>query len=67
MNVISHVINKQGKQRITVVIEADEQLIAINPDLFYKLGYPIEDVMQGHILAESVPVVWCSIEQKWID
>lgn len=57
---------KSGKLRMTVDIDPGEQLLALKEDEHYRIGYPIEDVMRGHILLESQHVTWCSLEQKWL-
>jgi len=59
---------RDGKRR-RVVVELDEgeKLIAIQPDSYYQLGYPMnEDVIASHILTDAEEVSWCSLEQKWI-
>ena len=58
---------KKGKYLALVELEPGEMLMGVHPDLYYKLGYPSEDIITGEILGESVNVHWCSIEQKWID
>lgn len=58
--------NKHGKRIVTVELDNHEHIMAINPDRHYKTGYPIEDVITGHIILDSVPVTWCSIRQEWV-
>lgn len=36
-------------------------------DAFYKLGGQMDDVVPGHVLQETRPVVWCHFEQKWVE
>ena len=64
-----------GRRRLTVELEPGESIHLakpgqsfkiLNPDRFYRLGEPMDDVMQGHILADADEVTWCSIEQKWV-
>lgn len=56
---------KDGEK--VAVASKSETLIAINPDLHYKLGEPLhEDVFAGHIIADAHPAIWCSLEQKWL-
>lgn len=67
MITINHKIMKStGKRRITVELDRDEDIIAIRPDAHYKTGYPLEDVITGHIILDSVPVMWCPIGQEWV-
>lgn len=59
--------NKAGRRRITVELGPSEKLIAVCENSHYKLGYPIEDIVSGHEVADARPVMWCSISQKWED
>jgi hypothetical protein len=34
---------------------------------FYQLGGQMDDVVPGHVLQETRPVIWCHFEQKWIE
>jgi hypothetical protein len=52
---------------LTVRISRKEKLLAVDESSLYKLGYPIEDIVPSHVVAESVPVVWCPTEQRWVD
>lgn len=68
MKVITKRDLKGGGSRVTVFLAEGETLMAFNPDRHYRLGQPMyDDVIAGHILTESVPVVWASDEQKWIE
>lgn len=65
MKIIKDSIVK-GKKRLVVELEEGEQIAAFDPHKHYQLGYPVEDIVEGHIINNASPVVWCSIEQKWI-
>lgn len=67
MKIIREKINRRGKREVTVELDTNDTLIAIRKNSHYKLGYPIQDIVSGHELAESTPVIWCSISQKWED
>jgi hypothetical protein len=54
-------------RRVLVELDADDKLIAISPGAMYKLGYPHEDIVGGHVLADVKLTTWCSLEQKWIE
>lgn len=54
-------------RRVTVELQPGEKLMAVHDDSFYRLGYPLEDVMAGRIVSEARRVVWCSIEQRWVE
>jgi hypothetical protein len=53
------------KRRVLVELDLGEQLIAIHDNRYYQLGYPLDEVMVGHILANTHEVVWCSLAQEW--
>ena len=51
--------------RVTVEVRPGEKLMAVRDDAYYRLGGQVEDIVRGHVIAESVPVCWCSINQQW--
>lgn len=57
---------KSGKRHVLVELDANEQILCVNEDLHYKLGYPVEDVVIGCVVADATPVTWCSIGQEWV-
>ena len=57
---------KNGKLRLTVDIDPGEKIMAIREDSFYELGYPVEEVVQSHIIQNAHLVTWCPLEQKWV-
>lgn len=66
MKILRERINKQGKREAVVVLDAGEHIQAIREDAFYKTGYPVEEVVGGHIILDSVQVTWCSASQEWM-
>ena len=66
MKIIKQKVNRKGELEITVVMSPKEKLMAAHPDRFYKLGGQVDDIISGHVLTETDPVYWCSIEQKWV-
>jgi hypothetical protein len=66
MKILRERINKHGKREVVVVLDAGEHIQAINPDVYYRTGYPQEDVVGGHILLDSERVTWCSLGQEWV-
>lgn len=66
MKIIREKINRRGKREVTVELDTDDKLMAFNDDRFYRLGWQVDEVMAGSVITESDPVVWCSIEQKWV-
>lgn len=55
-----------GVRTMTIELDKSEKLVAIHDNSFYKLGEPLDDVVQGHIIADATVAVWCPIEQKFI-
>lgn len=53
------------QRRVTVELLPGEELLVISDRQHYRLGYPLEDVVPGHVVQEAVPVSWCCIEQRW--
>lgn len=67
MKIKSDKINRQGKREVTVVLEAQDNLMCFRDDRHYRLGGQVEDVMAGQVITESACVYWCSIEQAWVE
>lgn len=66
MKILKEKINKKGKREVVLELDKGEHIQAINPDSFYRTGYPVEDVVGGHVLLDSQHVVWCSLSQEWV-
>ena len=66
MKITKEAINRQGRRVVTIELDSDEHIQAIRPDGFYKTGYPVEDVVQGHVILDSVRVTWCPLGQEWV-
>jgi hypothetical protein len=65
---IKHVKNlKNGKRHVLVELDFGERITAYYDDRYYKLGYPVEDIVVGHVLDQAVPVTWCSASQEWVE
>jgi len=57
---------KSGKRHVLVELQhEDEKLMSVRPEKYYQLGGQVDDVVQGHVIAEYVAVYWCSIGQRW--
>ena len=69
MNVLKVTKRRDGSTRVVVDLKPGESLpnMHFHDDRHYRLGHPVNEVMAGHILAEAVPVQWCSLEQEWIE
>lgn len=66
MKTISTTQKPNGKRRVVVELDANENLVAIRDGSHYKLGHPVCDVMASHVLAEAEQVNWCSVSQEWV-
>lgn len=55
-----------GKRRVTVELDDGEKFHALREDGFYRTGYPLQEVVPGHILLDSEQVVWCPLGQEWV-
>lgn len=75
MKIIKYTPRPNGVTRLIIELQPDEgvraitkgkTLLQLDEDDHYRLGQPMsDDVIAGHILANSKRVYWCSIEQKW--
>lgn len=66
MKVLRERINKRGKREAVVELDAGEHIMAVNPNFYYRTGYPVEDVVGGHVILDSKEVTWCSLGQEWV-
>jgi hypothetical protein len=64
MNVTPH---KTKKNTFTVVLADGEEIFAIMPKAYYKLGGQLDDVVHAGVITDSQRVYWDSISQKWSD
>lgn len=67
MKIIKETIATLKKPR-TVTVELhhhDEVLMSFRPDCYYKLGEPVQDVVQGHTIIGTWRTYWCPIAQEW--
>ena len=67
MKVTKDFTRKDGVRTVTVQLAADEKLMAFKDDSYYRLGGQLDEVVGGYCIIGSPQVVWCSIEQKWVD
>ncbi len=57
---------KNGTKRVVVECHPDEQLIAIQPNSHYQLGYPIYDIVHADQIRGAELVTWDVVSQKWM-
>jgi len=67
MKVLTEKVMKTGIRRVTIDLYPNEKLCAFKEDDFYKTGYPLEEIINGHHILDSVRVTWCAFEQRWIE
>jgi hypothetical protein len=67
MKVIKDHTRKDGVRTVTVQLAVGEKLTAFKEGGFYRLGGQLDAVVGGYCIIDSPRVVWCSIEQKWVD
>lgn len=60
-------VKKTGAKRVTVEIPANEVLVAVDQNIHYRLGEPMEEIIGGHSIYNARPVHWCPVGQKWED
>lgn len=76
MKIIRSKPTKLGKIHLTVELDQNEEIEAYRPDFenllridknsFFKLGYPNNDlIVPSHELENAEEVHWDSISQKW--
>jgi hypothetical protein len=58
---------KNGKCHVLVELDPGERIAGYHDDRYYKLGYPVEEIVAGHVLDQTVPVTWCSASQEWVE
>jgi hypothetical protein len=67
MKITKDYTRKDGVRTITVQLAKGEKLMEFKDDSYYRLGGQIDDVVAVHCIIQGKRVVWCSIEQKWVD
>jgi hypothetical protein len=66
MKIIKDFTRKDGIRTVTVQLAADEKLMAVKEDSYYRLNGQLDDVVGGYCIIDSPRVVWCSIQQEWV-
>lgn len=67
MKITKDFTRKDGVRTVTVQLAADEKLMEFKDDSYYRLGGQIDEVVGGYCIIQGKRVVWCSIEQKWVE
>lgn len=68
MRIITERVLKDGRRQLLIELGKNEPnpVPPLKVDQFYKLGYPCDEIVGGHILTEAIPVSWCSASQSWV-
>jgi hypothetical protein len=56
-----------GKRHVLVELDENETIHTFDEDGYYKMGYPFDEVVRGNNITEAQRVMWCVIEQKWVE
>jgi hypothetical protein len=67
MKIIKDGIDRKGKRLVTVELDVGETLMGIRADAYYRLGYPFDEIVRSEQITEAVPVLWCVLEQQWVE
>ena len=67
MKITKDFTRKDGVRTVTVQLAADEKLMAFKDDSYYRLGGQVDEIMGEYCIIDSPRVVWCSIEQRWVE
>ena len=60
---------KDGRRHVLIELAPGELMPVrpINPDAFYRLNDPMDDVVGGYLIKNPQRVCWDSLTQKWIE
>ena len=67
MKITKDFTRKDGVRTVTVQLAADETLRAFRDESYYRLGGQLDEIVGGYCIIQGRRVVWCSIEQKWVE
>lgn len=67
MKIVRQKPHASGKREVVVMLEPGEELVAVRGGQYYRLGYPVADIVPEHVLVDAVPVSWCPVEQRWVE
>jgi hypothetical protein len=60
---------KDGRRHVLIELAKGEPdpTPSVNPDAFYRLNDPMDDVVAGYMIENPQRVYWDSLTQKWIE
>jgi hypothetical protein len=58
---------KDGRRHVLIELGPTEAMPKppLNEDAFYRLGYPCDDIVQGHHIKSPTRVYWDPFDQAW--
>lgn len=65
--IIREKVLKSGNRQMTIELRPHEMILMLNKGAHYKLGYPVEDIVEFTVMHESHEVSWDSVSQQWVD
>jgi len=66
MKILRTNILKNGQISMRVVLDANEIIQCIKPNLYYKLRGKFSDIVPSHAFENPRPVYWCDSSQEWV-
>lgn len=66
MKILKQTTLKNGKVKLTVEVDPNENVVAVDALGYYISGYPLEEVVYGSTILALKRVTWCEVEQRWI-
>jgi hypothetical protein len=60
---------KDGRRHVLMELSPHEKghFAYIVPDAYYRLNYPMDDVVGGYLIQNPQRVCWDALTQKWIE
>jgi hypothetical protein len=58
---------KKKDTKKVLYLKEGEEVVIVKKDHYYRLGYPVLDIVLGEKLLYSKEVYWCEVEQNWRD
>lgn len=60
---------KDGRVQVLIELGPTDPMPvpAVNDNAHYRLGYPVADVVPGHVISNARRVYWCPVAQDWVE
>ena len=53
MKIERETLRTDGRRRVVVILEPDEKIRPVRINAYYKLGFPVEGVVPGHVIDDA--------------